>query len=105
MTDFAALEYEPPFHTYIIARDEYMGVACDMESWEGTFRGLLFMLLGLEPMQQWEGEDIVRVNGKEYTSPVQMPDDILLEWFNDANGDGQQYVMVWDVTDGKQVLG
>jgi hypothetical protein len=72
--------------TYIISSDEYMGVEPAMEMFKGTFFDLLVKLIG------YEDED----------EPWTL-DSALLE-FEDNNGDGQPYFMVWCVEDEKKVL-
>ena len=94
-----------PFETkeWILAYDAYMGAQGYMTSFHGTWRQLLEHVLGYEE-GSWD-EDGWEVNGRHVHSIKEMTDEELLQWFKDANGDGQQYCQVWDVKEGKQVLG
>ena len=89
---------------YVISRDEYFGVKGGMDDFEGTWRELLLHVLGIDDEAVWD-EDGWAVSGRHVHSVKEMTDDELIKWFDDANGDGQQYIMVWDVEGRKQVLG
>lgn len=90
--------------TYIVAQDEYFGMDPKMWKFEGTFRELLIELTGMKSFTVDEEED------PSTLSPWHKP---LTDWtdqelevlFKDANGDGQPYIQVWGVEEGKQVLG
>jgi hypothetical protein len=78
--------------TYIISEDEYMGGGLQMREFIGTWRELLQHLTGVDSD---DPEDELR-NATNNT---------MIDVFNDANGDGQPYVMVWCVEKHAQVLG
>ena len=71
-----------------------------MTEFYGTWRQLLEKLNGITDVNRNDdmGDDDQRVIGD-------MTDEELETLFTDSNGDGQSYYMVWDVTQGKQVLG
>lgn len=90
--------------TYIISRDDYMGVTGGMERvTHETLRDVILELLGMDADEAFD--EAVEMNGRFVHNVKEMADAELLSWFNDANGDGQQYVTVWCVEDDKQVLG
>jgi hypothetical protein len=97
--------------TYVIASDEYMGMGQDIWSETCTWRELLLKLNGVEPDDTGTCEDVLVCSEAEegdldYDKTFKdVTDEELVKTFDNANGDGQPYVMVWCVEDGKKVLG
>jgi hypothetical protein len=84
--------------TYIIAGDEYMGTGYTMSEFVGTWRELLEYMNGVDDENRDDEE-----TGRRF--PSDFDDDELVQMFDGANGDGQQYYTVWCVEERKQVLG
>lgn len=76
---------------YVIATDEYMGMEPDMHEFTGTYRELLNHLLGVDEID--EDDDYSERSDEE-----------LVNIFNEGNGDGQPFVMVWSVSEKRKVL-
>ena len=81
--------------TYIVATDEYMGVAQNMYCVKSTFRELVENLLNIA---EWDGEE-------ELQEAAAKDDEELAAMLEDGNGDGQPYIMVWCVEDNVKVIG
>ncbi len=82
-------------HTYVISHSEYMYEAEYMSEFTGTYRELLEHLHGIT-------SDTDEETLREYAD---FSDDELVKMFADGNGDGQSFVMIWNVDEHKQVLG
>ena len=80
--------------TYIIARDEYMGTASTWTEFVGTWEDLVDYLVDYE---EWRADPDVLPESRTLEGKLAM--------FNDGNGDGQPYTVVWCVEDRKKVLG
>lgn len=89
---------------FVVSTDEYMGCGQEMYPFYGTFRALLESLTWASP-DPLEADDVFELNGRTIRRVCDMTDDELVKWFDDANGDGQPYVMVFDVKAGRKVLG
>lgn len=89
---------------YVLAHSEYAfrGDPPYMSAFRGTFRQLLEDLNGITDENRTE---LFRDEDDNLLEMKDMTDAQLIELFDDANGDGQPYVMVWSVAEGKKVLG
>jgi len=85
---------------YIIAHDEYMGVESGMYEFVGTWRELLEMLNSVN-----DGNRNEPFSDEDPRTIADLYDEQLITLFNEANGDGQPYYMVWSEKEGKKVLG
>jgi hypothetical protein len=83
--------------TYIVAQSDYMGEGPDMSQFVGTYRQLLEDLNGVDDDNKDE-----EFNGRKIKD---LSDEELKDTFNQANGDGQPYCMVWCVEDQEKILG
>lgn len=86
--------------TYVVAYDEYMGVAPDMEEFVGTYRELLLHLIGADEPET-ANEMVEGFN----CAVKDLPTEELEKWSSDSNGDGQPAWQVYCVTDKAQVKG
>ena len=86
---------EAPDADFVLAHSSYgfRGEPPFMSAFRGTFRELLEDLTGVteENREELEAEEMSLAD--------------LIKIFDEANGDGQPYVMVWSVAEGKKVLG
>lgn len=81
-------------HKYVIASSDYMGMEPDMAEFQGTFRDLLVYLNFGDEL-----DDETKMEASSHS------DQELIKFFDEANGDGQPYYMVYDAVEHKKVLG
>lgn len=85
---------------YIVAHDEYMGMGPDIYEVEAdSFRHLLEILNGVTDENR--GDEF----GEENKTIADFSTEELLETFEEANGDGQPYYLVWDCQENRKVIG
>ncbi len=82
---------EAQIYTYVVFKSDYMGEEPKMYEWRGTWRGVLEHLHGTldKNVHEW-------ARGKT--------DKYLEDMFNDMNGDGMAYYMVYNVESSEQVI-
>jgi hypothetical protein len=93
-----------PNADFVLAHSEYAfrGDAPYMTGFVGTWRDLLEDLNGITDENR---NELFRDAEGNLLEMKDMTDAQLVELFDEANGDGQPYVMVWSVKEGKKVLG
>lgn len=87
--------------TFVIASSDYMHSPPGMLDFHGTYRQMLEFVNHIN--NENRDEPFTR-DGKD-TTLGQLSDQELEKLFNEANGDGQPYIMVWCVEQRKKVLG
>lgn len=90
--------------TYVIAHDDYMGEGYQMYSRECTYRQILEELNGIDDVNRKDPIFSDNEDEENQRCADDIPDHELEQLFNNANGDGQPYYMVWCVEDKKMVL-
>ena len=89
-------------NTYIIFTSHYMYDEPGIEEFKGTWRELLYKL---NNVTKDNIDDTFSVDKTETEITVKdMTDESLKVLFEEVNGDGAPYVLVWDVENHEQVI-